>query len=91
VLIWSTTSADRPQITVGECRAMIEATLVPQEPEPITATFGCRRSARTAVIGRPWSGGARSPSEQSVAARRAAHLTDPARRNGWFAAPAVRG
>jgi len=38
-------------MTVGECWATIAATAVPQEPAPITATFGCRRS--TAVTALP--------------------------------------
>jgi hypothetical protein len=30
-------------MTVGDLRATIEATAVPQDPAPITATFGWRR------------------------------------------------
>src|SRR5260370_35928840 len=42
--ISSATSGDRAQSTVGALLATIDATVVPQEPPPSTATRGCLRS-----------------------------------------------
>src|SRR6478735_3425941 len=39
-LMSAVTSSERAQITVGDLRATIDATAVPQDPAPITATFG---------------------------------------------------